>query len=126
MLANGKIHDRLVTFLLGSPDRYGWWPGRYVLMPDHLHLLVIQTPEAVSLGAWIKALKAFVANDKFRWQESLFDHLLRSDESESEKWEYIRQNPVRAGLATDADDWPFAGEIDWSDERPRRVGTAGA
>lgn len=113
-------------FLFDSPDRYGWWPGRYVLMPDHLHLLVMQTPEAVSLGAWIKVLKAFVANGEFRWQDSFFDHLLRSDESESEKWEYIRQNPVRAGLVTDAEDWPFAGEIDWNDERPRRMGAAGA
>jgi hypothetical protein len=32
------------------------------------------------------------------WQEELFDHVLRSDESLKEKCEYIRQNPVRKGL----------------------------
>ena len=40
-----------------------------------------------------------------------FDHVLRSDESYSEKWNYVRNNPVRAGLVQNADDWPYAGEI---------------
>jgi hypothetical protein len=39
------------------------------------------------------------------------DHLLRSDESYAEKWNYVRENPVRAGLAQSAEDWPYAGEI---------------
>jgi putative transposase len=41
------------------------------------------------------------------WQRSFFDHRLRHDESESDKYEYIRQNPVRAGLVRDADEWPY-------------------
>jgi hypothetical protein len=41
------------------------------------------------------------------WQEGCFDRLLRSDESLSEKWEYLRQNPVRAGLVNDPEDWPY-------------------
>ena len=45
---------------------------------------------------------------EFRWQAGFFDHVLRSDESRSEKWEYIRMNPVRAGLVEEADDWPYA------------------
>jgi len=45
------------------------------------------------------------------WQEGFFDHILRNDESMRQKWEYIRQNPVRAGLITDPKDWPYQGEI---------------
>jgi REP element-mobilizing transposase RayT len=45
------------------------------------------------------------------WQREFFDHVLRSEESYAEKWEYVRQNPVRAGLATGVEDWPFQGEI---------------
>jgi len=45
------------------------------------------------------------------WQREFFDHVLRSEESYAQKWEYVRQNPVRAGLTTRADDWPFQGEI---------------
>jgi len=43
----------------------------------------------------------------WRWQEGCFDRLLRSNESLSEKWEYLRQNPIRAGLVQDPDDWPY-------------------
>ena len=45
------------------------------------------------------------------WQRSFFDHVLRSNESYSEKWNYVRDNPVRAGLVANAADWPYAGEI---------------
>jgi putative transposase len=45
------------------------------------------------------------------WQREFFDHVLRSEESYREKWEYVRQNPVRAGLAVDAEEWQFQGEI---------------
>jgi hypothetical protein len=45
------------------------------------------------------------------WQKDFFDHVLRSDESYSEKWQYMRQNPVRAGLVEKPEDWEFQGEI---------------
>jgi hypothetical protein len=41
----------------------------------------------------------------------VFDHVLRSRENYS-KWDYVRENPVRAGLTSDADDWPWQGEIE--------------
>jgi putative transposase len=46
------------------------------------------------------------------WQREFFDHILRSNESYAEKWNYVRENPVRAGLVQSADDWPYAGEIE--------------
>jgi len=45
------------------------------------------------------------------WQRGFFDHVLRNDESYGHKWNYVRENPVRAGLVTKADDWPYSGEI---------------
>jgi REP element-mobilizing transposase RayT len=38
------------------------------------------------------------------WQREFFDHVLRSEESYARKWEYVLQNPVRAGLTTRAED----------------------
>jgi putative transposase len=32
------------------------------------------------------------------WQKDFFDHVLRSEEPYQEKWHYVRENPVRAGL----------------------------
>jgi hypothetical protein len=41
------------------------------------------------------------------WQAESFDHLLRSDESTREKGEYICANPIRAGLVSREDDYPW-------------------
>jgi len=47
---------------------------------------------------------------KPHWQEGFFDHVLRSSESYSQKWDYVRQNPVRAKLIEKSEDWPWQGE----------------
>jgi hypothetical protein len=60
VLDNEATFQRLTAFLLDSPARYRWFPRRFVVMPDHLHLIAHQGPEAVRLGQWIKALKAVV------------------------------------------------------------------
>jgi putative transposase len=82
-------------------------------MPDHAHLF-LQLDRDTSLGTWVKAFKASVAKAAARagrsWQPGFFDHLIRSAESYDEKWQYVRDNPVRAGLATRPEDWPFQGE----------------
>jgi hypothetical protein len=45
------------------------------------------------------------------WQPGFFDHILRSDQSYAEKWNYVRDNPVRVGLVKSADNWRYQGEI---------------
>lgn len=86
--------------------------GRYVIMPDHVHRFVRGGPD-FRLGQWVKGLKRCVSGTSAatRWQPGFFDHLLRSNESYAHKWNYVHNNPVRAGLVTSADDWPYAGEI---------------
>lgn len=88
--------------------------GRYVIMPDHIHLFVRGGPEFL-LSPWIGGLKralSVAAECRGRlWQPGFFDHVLRSDESYRQKWEYVRDNPVRAGLVREWDDWPHQGEI---------------
>ena len=90
-------------------------------MPDHLHFFVCGGRD-FTLGRWVGSLKQVLAkavnlsNDyKQIWQEGLFDHVLRSDESYSEKWNYIYENPARAGLVKSAEDWPYQGEIVYID-----------
>jgi putative transposase len=45
----------------------------------------------------------------------IFDHVLRSNESYSQKWTYVRENPARAGLIKSAKDWAYQGEIIYID-----------
>ena len=79
--------------------------GRYVIMPDHVHLFV-RGDRDFTLSSWIGGLKRAmsVAVKSLRlWQPGFFDHILRCDESYAEKWKYVRENPVRAGLVETAD-----------------------
>jgi len=45
------------------------------------------------------------------WQRGFFDHLIRNTESCAQKWDYVRENPVRAGLVSTAEKWKYQGEI---------------
>ena len=94
-----------------------------IAMPNHLHILAAPTDRDASVSDFAKWFKRWFneayctsncrpsvsdgAPTPWRWQEGCFDRLLRSDESLSEKWEYLRQNPVRAGLVENPDDWPY-------------------
>jgi REP element-mobilizing transposase RayT len=96
----------------------GAWLGAYVLMPDHLHAFVTIDDQRLTLSTWMKSLKNTVSKALRvqgiaapHWQKSFFDHVLRSDESYSEKWTYVRENPVRAALVRHWQEWPFVGEI---------------
>ena len=66
VLDNHDTFQRLVAFLLDSPQRYHWFGRRFVVMPDHIHLIAHMGHDAVRLGQWIKALKAVVGGLKPR------------------------------------------------------------
>jgi putative transposase len=87
--------------------------GRYVIMPDHVHLFVRGDHNFV-LSTWVGGLKRAMSVAMVKqqlWQPGFFDHVLRSSESYAEKWIYVRDNPVRAGLVNDSANWPYQGEI---------------
>ncbi len=93
--------------------------GRYVLMPDHVHLFAGFGPASPALSEWMKGLKAVMARylkgqsvPGPYWQKGFFDHVMRSSESYEQKWIYVRENPVRAGLVRNWQEWPYQGEIE--------------
>ena len=96
-----------------------WLVGRYVLMPDHLHLFcmpAVREPENVRDWAAYWKSRSSARWPRFEeqpvWQREAWDRQLRRGESYGAKWESVRNNPVRAGLVVCADDWPFQGEWD--------------
>ena len=115
-LLNDEAHDSFRDYAVVGATSKAVAVGRYVMMPDHLHFFV-RGNENFVLSTWVRGLKRAVGEavrsrmPGFKWQRGFFDHLLRNSESYAQKWEYVRQNPVRSGLVEDAADWPFAGEI---------------
>ncbi len=102
-----------------------WNIGRYVLMPDHIHLFCAPNGFAApSLDRWVQFWKSLASRRWPRlaeqpvWQKSFWDTQIREGESYNEKWEYVRRNPVRANLCVEPEEWPFQGEMNnlmWHD-----------
>jgi putative transposase len=113
-LAKDDVHASLLRFAANGGAEGKAALGGYILMPDHLHLFVRLSPD-ITIGAWVKALKAALLRNSDdptnRWQPGFFDHVIRNRESYSQKWMYVRENAVRAGLVTAPDDWPYQGEV---------------
>jgi putative transposase len=119
-VANQLCRDDVAQVLFETARRYHdalrWYVKILLLMPDHLHLLV-GIPGNTDLSNLLRDFKRVTAKMAgIHWQRNFFDHRLRHDESEAEKLEYIRRNPVRACLIQAGDDWPyvFVGER-WGD-----------
>ena len=93
-----------------------WFVRSAVIMPDHLHLLVSplksRDQKVGNLSAALKRWTNDELSTSFRrnwtWQAGAFDRLLRKGEFAHQKWEYMRDNPVRAGLESDWKDWPYS------------------
>ena len=88
-------------------DRGEWEFVAAVAMPDHLHVLA-RVPPGTPLGRMVTAWKRFTARcHGVTWQRDFFERRLRSTDHVDAKREYLRQNPVRAGLVDHPEDWPY-------------------
>ena len=104
-----RLHDNTVIITLHAA----------VIMPDHAHLLFTARPDAerwtFALPEILRAIKGTSARSinillgrrGSVWQDESFDHVLRGNESLLETVEYIRQNPLRKGLVSKPEDYPW-------------------
>jgi len=98
------VAHALLASLCVSEKTARWRLHACVLMPDHLHLLLTGHDPVAVLTPW----KRYTARQLgIRWQRGFFEHRLRGNEAISAKVEYLRQNPVRAGLVQTPDAWPY-------------------
>ena len=119
LLAHPEVHEAFQMFCFKAQD-HDVAVGRYVIMPEHIHLFVAFPRVGITLPSWVGSLRNVIGKrllklgiSKPHWQEGFFDHLLRSGESYSQKWNYVRMNPVRAKLCETPETWPYQGEIVW-------------
>jgi len=119
VLACSQCHEILYEIWERSAAHDGWWVGHYILMPDHVHFFARPEIDARLMAAWVQMWKsvssrriaaALVIRQPI-WQAEYFDRYLRSMESYSEKWDYVEQNAVRAGLVGTVEAWPYCGTI---------------
>ena len=107
--------ELVVRQLLDCRDRGFYKLHEFVLMPDHLHLLL--TPgEDTTLEKALQMIKGGSSHTirstlEFRWpvwQPGFHDRWLRDEGEYRTRGEYIRQNPVKARLAERAEEYPWS------------------
>jgi len=109
--------DAAVACVLEAWNRArNWLVGRYVVMPDHIHFFCAPGLSPVpDFQGWMSYWKSLVArsfpckHDLPLWQRECWDVQMRTVENYREKWNYVRNNPVRKGLVENADDWRYQG-----------------
>ncbi len=96
----------------------------YVLMPEHVHLL-INEPPSILVAQFLKAVKQITSRklrggrEKF-WQERYFDRNVHGEAARSEVIRYIHRNPVKRGLVASP------GDYQWSSFNHYATGVRGA
>ena len=91
-----------------------WLVSDYLLMPDHLHLFCAPCDLRFTIERWMGFWKDRFAKtppDTGIFQAGGFHHRLRDGESYAQKRQYVRENPVRAGLVERPEDWPYSGRV---------------
>jgi len=84
----------------------------YVVMPDHVHLLLSE-PQRQTLADALKSLKQGVSRrlidgTEHFWQKRYYDFNVRNYPQFVEKLRYIHRNPVKAGLCERPEDWGWS------------------
>ncbi len=102
-----------------------WAVGRYIILPDHLHLFCAPArSDALPVQRWVAFWKSRASSrwphptEHPIWQADCWDTQLRRGENYDAKWEYVRSNAVRHGLVSQPEEWPWQGELNvlhWHD-----------
>ena len=90
--------------------RYRFVVAGYVVMPEHVHLLIGE-PVKGMVSDVMHALKLSVAMRRAErpfWQTRSYDFLVHNEEKRVEKLRYMHRNPVVRGLVTKPEDWAWS------------------
>src|SRR5450631_3777320 len=127
-LARPRRRDLFLKVLVQVRRRYGFVVIGYVVMPDHVHLLISEPEkgdpsrvmQAVKQGFARRVLKSvrrrrvaaqlglFDGAVEHVWQRRFYDFNVWSEKKRIEKLRYMHRNPVTRGLVERAEDWRWS------------------
>jgi putative transposase len=90
--------------------KYKFVVAGYVVMPEHVHLLVNE-PARSNLDRAIKSIKLSVAlrsRERPFWQPRYYDFNVHNEKKRVEKFQYMHRNPVKRGLVEKPVDWAWS------------------
>jgi putative transposase len=117
VFASRDIAQASVGILRDRSERKAVPVYAYCIMPDHAHLLLSPSADCdipTFVGEYKnltqRAAWALGAQGAF-WQRRYWDHFLRAEERMNPVVHYILDNPVRKGLVTTREQYPFSGSF---------------
>jgi putative transposase len=126
LLGTVARRDLVLTVLERMRNRYRFVVIGYVVMPEHVHLVIsdpiIGNPSTVIQAVKLGVSRRLAAQGEFCgqfWQRRFYDFNLWSQRKEVEKVKYMHHNPVVRGLVASPEDWR------WSSYRSYACGEPG-
>jgi REP element-mobilizing transposase RayT len=102
------------AFLYGESGRRFYQLRAWVIMPNHVHIVLLPKTSLPVITRWLKGFTARQANlilgrtgEPF-WQDESFDHRVRNEAELDSVVRYVEHNPVSAGLAANPNDWRWS------------------
>src|SRR5262249_16192124 len=116
-LQDASVAEMVVEAIETRHQRKDWCVFEYVVMPTHIHLFCEMgrkglkgTLEDFKRWTGHRAAQILHLDGKRFWQREWFDHWSRSDAEDEKIIRYIRDNPVKAGLAATSAAWPYSSQ----------------
>jgi putative transposase len=122
-LATPSARDTFLFRLEAIRQRYGFSVDSYVVMPEHVHLLLSE-PKDVTLSVAMQALKISVSRrlePRPLWQRRYYDFNVFTDRKRIEKRRYMHRNPYVRELVNHPKDWAWSSYRHWAYGEPSVV-----
>ena len=114
-LQDSRVADAVSqTLLAGAEVRDCYELAAWVVMPNHVHVLLSPRLPLRTVLMNIKSASARAANELLGrkgqpfWQDESYDHWVRSDQERQRIIQYIEKNPVSAGLVASLEAWKWS------------------
>jgi len=124
LLATSARRDLFLRILEETRRRYGFAVVGYVVMPEHVHLLISE-PETGTPSTVMQVVKQRFARELLRgiresfaarklfeeahvWQRRYYDFVVWNPQKRTEKLRYMHRNPVKRGLVLEPDQWKWS------------------
>jgi putative transposase len=135
-LSEPRRRDLFLQILEQVRQRYVFFVVSYVVMPDHIHLLISE-PEQGTPSTAMQVLKQRFARQVLQkkrcpaeqaqggqlhvWQRRFYDFNVWSERKRVEKLRYMHRNPVKDGLVTEAEHWEWSSYRSYAFQEEGRV-----
>jgi putative transposase len=110
ILGSPEARDKFLEILEQTRVKYQFHILAYVVMPNHVHLLVTE-PGVSLLGTSIQVIKQRFSRtciEEDVWEPRYHDFNVKTPEKRKEKLKYIHRNPVKAHLVAEPDEWRWS------------------